>query len=60
MVKPTGWVVDMPHDIDEDTGDLPDMIPERVLTLAIFFGAIVARITDACVAWAERYSQRCG
>jgi hypothetical protein len=30
MVKPTGWVVDMRHYIDEDTGDLPEMIPERV------------------------------
>jgi hypothetical protein len=30
MVKPTGWVVDMRHYIDEDTGDLPDVIPERV------------------------------
>jgi hypothetical protein len=40
MVKATGWVVDMRHYIDEDTGDLPEVIPERVLSLAIFFGAI--------------------
>ena len=46
MVKPTGWVVDMRHYIDEDTGDLPEVIPERVLSLAIFFGAIVAWVTD--------------
>jgi hypothetical protein len=45
MVKPTGWVVDMRHYIDEGTGDLPDVIPERVLGLAIFFGAIVAWVT---------------
>jgi hypothetical protein len=38
MVKPTGWVVDMRHYIDEDTGDLPDVIPERVLSLAICIG----------------------
>lgn len=46
MVKPTGWVVDMRHYIDEDTGDLPEVIPERVLSLAIFFGAIVTWVTD--------------
>jgi hypothetical protein len=46
MGKPTGWVVDMRHYIDEDTGDLPEVIPERVLSLAIFFGAIVAWVTD--------------
>ena len=46
MVKPTGWVVDMRHYIDEATGDLPTVMPERVLSLAIFFGAIVAWVTD--------------
>jgi hypothetical protein len=46
MVKPMGWVVDMRHYIDEDTGDLPEVIPERVVSLAIFFGAIVAWVTD--------------
>jgi len=30
MVKPTGWVVDMQHYLDEVTGDLPEVIPERV------------------------------
>jgi hypothetical protein len=45
-VKPTGWVVDMRHYIDEETGDLPEAIPERVLRLAVFFGAIVAWVTD--------------
>jgi hypothetical protein len=44
--KPTGWVVDMRHYLDEETGDLPDAIPERALSLAIFFGAIVAWVTD--------------
>lgn len=46
MVKATRWVVAMRHDVDEDTGDLPEVIPERVLSLAIFFGAIVAWVTD--------------
>jgi hypothetical protein len=46
MVKPASWVVDMRHYIDEDTGDLPEVIPDRVLSLAIFFGAIVAWVTD--------------
>jgi hypothetical protein len=32
-VKPTGWVVDMRHYTDEATGDLPEAIPERVLTV---------------------------
>jgi hypothetical protein len=46
-LKPTGgWVVDMRHYLDEDTGDLPSAIPERVLSLAIFFGAIVSWVTD--------------
>jgi hypothetical protein len=36
----------MRHYIDEGTGDLPEVIPERVLTLAAFFGAIVAWVTD--------------
>ena len=46
ILKPTGWVVDMHHYLDEKTGDLPSAIPERVLSLAIFFGAIVAWVTD--------------
>jgi hypothetical protein len=45
-LKPTGRVVDMRHYLDEQRGDLPDAIPERVLSLAIFFGAIVAWVTD--------------
>jgi hypothetical protein len=36
----------MRHYLDEETGDLSDAIPERVLSLAIFFGAIVAWVTD--------------
>ena len=46
ILKPTGWVVDMRRYLDEETGDLPSAIPERVLSLAIFFGAIVAWVTD--------------
>jgi hypothetical protein len=46
IVKPTGWVVDRRHYLDEETGDLPKAIPERVLSLAIFFGPIVAWVTD--------------
>ena len=46
ILKPTGWVVDMRHYLDDETGDLPSAIPERVLSLAIFFGAIVAWVTD--------------
>jgi hypothetical protein len=34
------------HYLDEETGDLPSAIPERVLSLAIFLGAIVAWVTD--------------
>jgi hypothetical protein len=37
MVRPSSWVVDMRHYVDEDTGDLREVIPERVLSLAIFF-----------------------
>jgi hypothetical protein len=46
LVKPTGFVVDMRHYLDEETGDLPEAIPERVVSLAVFFGAIVAWVTD--------------
>ena len=46
MTTPKGWVVDMRHYIDEDTDDFPESLPERVLNLAIFFGAIVAWVTD--------------
>ena len=46
IAKPTGWVVDMRHYLDEETGDLPHAISERVLSLAVFFGAIVAWVTD--------------
>ncbi len=45
-MKPNGWVVDMRHYLDEDTGDLPVTLPDRVLSLATFFGAIVAWVTD--------------
>ncbi|MGQ0735814.1 MAG: hypothetical protein ACT4QD_19435 [Acidobacteriota bacterium] len=45
-VRPAGWVVDMRHYLDEETGDLPEDIPERLLGLAIFFGAIVVWVTD--------------
>ena len=45
-MKRTGWVVDMRHYLDEDTGDLPEAIPERVLSLAVFFGSIVAWVID--------------
>jgi hypothetical protein len=46
IARPTGWVVDMRHYLDEETGDLPEAIPERVLGLALYFGAIVAWVTD--------------
>jgi hypothetical protein len=36
----------MRHYLDERTGDLPDEIPERFLSLALFFGTIVAWVTD--------------
>ena len=45
-MKPAGWVADLRHYLDEETGDLPEAIPERVLTLVVFFGAIVAWVTD--------------
>ena len=41
-----GWVVDMRHYLDEETGDLPDRLPTPVLNLALFFGSIVAWVTD--------------
>lgn len=29
-IKPAGWVVDMRHYVDDETGDLPAVLPERV------------------------------
>ena len=45
-MRPTGWVVDMRHYVDEATGDFPVGLPNRVLGLALFFGAIVAWVID--------------
>lgn len=42
----TGWVVNAGHHLDEETGDLPDGLPTPVLNLALFFGSIVAWVTD--------------
>jgi hypothetical protein len=36
----------MRHYTDEETGDLPAGLPNRVLSLAVFFGSIVAWVTD--------------
>ena len=46
ILKPMGWVVDMRHYLDEETGDLPDRLPTPVLNLALFFGSIIAWVTD--------------
>lgn len=35
-MKPTTWVTDMRHYIDEETRDLSNDLPERVLNLAVF------------------------
>jgi len=45
-MRPEGWVVDMQHYLDEETGDLPADLPSRILNLALFFGSIVAWVTD--------------
>lgn len=39
-------VVDMRHDLDDETGDLPDSLRGPALSLALFFGSIVAWVTD--------------
>jgi hypothetical protein len=36
----------MRHYLDEETGDLPDGLPTAVLNLAVYFGSIVAWVTD--------------
>ena len=40
------WIVDMRHYLDEETDDLPDSAPDRVVRLALFFGSIVAWVSD--------------
>ncbi len=45
-MTPQGWVVDMRHCLDEETGDIPDQVPSRIVNLALFFRAIVAWVTD--------------
>jgi hypothetical protein len=42
---PDTWIVDLRHYTDAD-GDLPDTIPTPALNRAVFFGAIVAWVTD--------------
>ena len=37
---------DMRHYVDEATGDLLEVIPEQVLSLPVFFGSIVAWVTN--------------
>lgn len=36
----------MRHCLDDKTGDLPDRLPPPALNLALFFGSIVAWVTD--------------
>jgi hypothetical protein len=45
-MRPQTWVVDMRHYVDEETGDLPEQLPSRLVVLALFFGSIVAWVTD--------------
>ncbi len=45
-MTPRGWVVDMRHYLDDTTGNLPDGLPTPALNLALFFGSIVAWVTD--------------
>ena len=40
------WVVDLRHYLDERTGDIPDSLPGPALSVALFFGSIVAWVTD--------------
>lgn len=45
-MRPQGWVVDMRHYLDEETGDIPDQVPSSLVNLVLFFGSIVAWVTD--------------
>jgi hypothetical protein len=45
-MRPESWVVDMRHYVDEDTGDIPDQAPARIVNLVLFCGSIVAWVTD--------------
>ena len=56
LLKPMGWVVDMRHYLDEETGDLPDGLPTPVLNLALFFGSIVAWVPLWALSWAAAAS----
>lgn len=40
------WIVDMRHYLDDETDDCPESLPGPALNVAIFFGAIVAWVTD--------------
>jgi hypothetical protein len=39
-------IVDMRHYLDEETGDFQELLPDPILTPALFFGSIVAWVTD--------------
>ncbi|MDH4066056.1 MAG: hypothetical protein OEW19_16775, partial [Acidobacteriota bacterium] len=45
-MRPESWVVDIRHYLDEETDDIPDQAPPRIVNLALFFGSIVAWVTD--------------
>jgi hypothetical protein len=44
-MRPLGWVVDLRHYLDQETGDLPEHLPSRILNLALFL-SIAAWVTD--------------
>ena len=40
------WIVDIRHYLDEQTDDLPESLPGPAVNVALFFGSIVAWVTD--------------
>ena len=46
MARARTWVTDLRHFLDEETGDFPEGIPGAALNRGVFFGSIVAWVTD--------------
>ena len=46
MPRPTTWVTDLRHYIDEETDDWVEDMPSPALNLALALGSIVAWVTD--------------
>jgi len=46
MTRPRTWATDLTHFLDSETDDFPEDIPGPAFNRGVFFGSIVAWVTD--------------